>query len=111
MVFGLCATAAPAAEDTWFSGTLTTELANASVGAHSIVYIQGVGTANGFCVAKDTGFSGFGNTTSGTAGTQTCATSGGFASRTENGACCFHGWIGLPIVGSVAIHPTTRYDF
>lgn len=109
LAFG--ATTAHAASDFWYSGTLTTELANASTAAHSILYIQGVGTANGFCVAKDSGFAGFGNTTSGTAGVQACATSGGFAARSENGACCYHGWIGLPISGSVNIHPTTRYDY
>lgn len=109
LAFG--ATAAQAGSDFWFAGNLTFEQAVASTTSHSITFIQGVGTANGFCIAKDSGFAGSGNTTGGTAGVQTCATSGGFASRSENGACCFHGWIGLPIMATVNIHPATRYDF
>jgi 2-keto-3-deoxy-6-phosphogluconate aldolase len=111
LVLAFSAAAAHAGSDPWFSGNLTFEQAVASANAHSITYIQGVGTANGFCIAKDTGFAGLGNTTGGTAGVQTCATSGGFASRSENGACCFHGWIGNPVGGTINIHPSTRYDF
>lgn len=105
------ATVAHAAEDTWYSGGLSAEVAVASVGAHSIVYIQGVANANGFCIAKDQGFSGFGSTTAGTAGAQSCATSGGFVSRSENATCCYHGWIGNPLTGSITVSPSTRYDY
>jgi hypothetical protein len=111
VVFGVCATAAYAASDNWFSGGLSSGVAVASVGAHSIVYIQGVANANGFCVAKDQGFSGVGSAYAGTAGTQACATSGGFASRGEDGACCFHGWIGNKTAGGITVSSTTRYDY
>jgi hypothetical protein len=105
------ATAAHATDDTWFNGVLSSEVAVASVGAHSILSIQGFANANGFCIAKDTGFSGVGSTTNGTAGGQSCATSGGFVARTENGACCYHGWIGNPLAGSITVSPSTRYDY
>jgi hypothetical protein len=108
---GVSATAAYAASDFWFSGSLSSGVAVASVGAHSITYIQGVANANGFCVAKDQGFSGFGSASAATAGTQACATSGGFASRSENGACCYHGWIGNKTAGTITVDPATRYDY
>lgn len=110
MLFGCCATA-HATDDTWFSGSLSAEVAVASVGAHSILSIQGFANANGFCIAKDTGFSGLGSTTNGTAGGQSCATSGGFVARSENGTCCYHGWIGNPLTGTITVSPSTRYDY
>jgi 2-keto-3-deoxy-6-phosphogluconate aldolase len=111
VVFGVCATVAYGTSDFWFSGNLSSEVAVASTGAHSITYIQGVATSSNFCVAKDTGFAGLGSTTNPTAGTQACATSGGFASRSENGACCYHGWIGNYNNFTINVHPTTRYDY
>jgi hypothetical protein len=105
------ATAAHATDDTWFSGGLPSEVAVASVGAHSILAIQGFANANGFCIAKDVGFSGVGMTTTATAGVQSCATSGGFVSRTENGTCCYHGWIGNPLGFTITVNPSTRYDY
>jgi hypothetical protein len=111
IVFGVCATVAYGASDNWFSGSLSSGVAVASVGAHSIVYVQGVANANGFCVAKDQGFSGFGMANTATAGTQACASSGGFASISENGACCYHGWIGNKTGGTITVDPATRYDY
>jgi hypothetical protein len=105
------ATVAHAAHDTWFSGGLSPEAAVASNEAHSILSISGFANANGFCIAKDTGFAGLGSTTNGTAGGQSCATSGGFVARSENGACCFHGWIGNPLSISITVSPSTRYDY
>jgi hypothetical protein len=111
MVFGVCATMAYATSDNWFSGGLPSGVANASVGAHSIVYVQGVANASGFCVAKDQGFSGAGSAFASTAGAQACATSGGFASIGESGACCYHGWIGNKTGGTITVLSTTRYDY
>lgn len=111
VAFAVGATTAYATSDFWFSGGLSSEIAVASTGAHSIVYIQGVANANGFCVAKDQGFSGLGSTTNATAGAQACATSGGFVSRSENGACCYHGWIGNKTAGSITVDSSTRYDY
>jgi hypothetical protein len=105
------ATAAHATDDTWFSGGLSSEAAVASVGAHSIFLIQGFANANGFCIAKDLGFSGLGTTTTATAGGQSCATSGGFVARSENSACCYHGWIGNPLGFTITVSPSTRYDY
>jgi hypothetical protein len=110
-VFGVCATMAYATSDNWFSGNLSSGVAVASVGAHSIVYVQGVANANGFCVAKDQGFSGFGSASAATAGAQACATSGGFASIGESGACCYHGWIGNKTLGTIVVNSATRYDY
>lgn len=111
VLFGLSATAAYAASDFWFSGTLDAGLGFASADAHSITYIQGSADHNGFCVAKDQGLAGFGAASRSTAGTQACATSGGFASRTEDGACCYHGWIANKNGFSIAVSSTTRYDY
>jgi hypothetical protein len=111
VVFGVCAVTAYGASDFWYSGDLPPERAVASNDAHSIIYIQGSANANGFCIAKDTGFAGIGSTTNGTAGAQSCAVSGGFVSRSENGACCFHGWIGNPTGSTVVVGSSTRYDY
>jgi hypothetical protein len=111
VVLGCCATPAYATSDFWYNGGLTAEMAIASSGAHSIIYIQGVATNNSFCVAKDQGFAGIGSTTNATAGAQACATSGGFASRSENGTCCYHGWIGNYNNFTITAEPTTRYDY
>lgn len=111
VVFGVSATVAYAGSDNWFSGSLSPDVAVASGNAHSITYIQGVANANGFCVAKDLGFGGSGSSTTATAGVQACATSGGFASRGEDGTCCYHGWIGNKTSGTITVDPTTRYDF
>lgn len=111
IVFGLTATAAEAASDFWLAGTLDTHLGFASTEAHSITYIQGSADHNGFCVAKDTGLAGYATATRATAGTQACATSGGFASRTENGACCFHGWLANKNSFEISVNATTRYDY
>jgi hypothetical protein len=111
VVFGVCATVAYGASEAWFSGSLSPDVAVASVNAHSIVYIQGVANANGFCVAKDQGFAGLGSATTPTAGAQACATSGGFASRGEDGTCCYHGWIGNKTAGTITVSSATRYDY
>jgi hypothetical protein len=110
-VFGLSATVAYGASDFWFSGSLAAGWGVASNDAHSITYIQGVANANGFCVAKDQGLAGFGSASRTTAGTQACATSGGFASRSENGACCYHGWIANKTGGTITVDSSTRYDY
>ena len=110
-VFCLCATAAYSASDFWFSGPLSSGIGFASTDAHSITYIQGAGSVNGFCVAKDQGTAGFGPASRSTAGAQACATSGGFASRSENGACCYHGWIANKTGGGMTVYTSTRYDY
>ena len=112
VVFTLTTSAALAASDNWFSGTLAGTTGYASTGAHSVTYIQGVANANGFCVAKDQGITGYAGFVGGlTAGTQACATSGGFASRSENGACCYHGWIANKNEAEITVDPSTRYDY
>lgn len=110
-VFGLGATVAYAASDFWFSGPLTGGYGVASNDAHSITYIQGVANANGFCVAKDQGLAGLGTASRVPVGTEACATSGGFASRSESGACCYHGWIANKNGGGITVLSTTRYDY
>lgn len=110
-VFAISATVAFAGSDAWFSGSLSPMVAVASTEAHSIIYIQGSANANGFCIAKDTGFAGAGVTTNATDGAQSCATSGGFVSRGENGACCYHGWIGNYNGSAITVNNSTRYDY
>ncbi|WP_324909831.1 hypothetical protein [Baekduia sp.] len=111
VVFGVCATAAYGTSDFWFSGSLATNAGFASTDAHSITYIQGSADHNGFCVAKDQGLAGFDVATRATVGTQACASSGGFASRSEDGSCCYHGWIANKNTFAISVNSTTRYDY
>jgi hypothetical protein len=87
------ATVAIGGTDHFFGGTLPAGFGFAGANPHSINYIEGTANFNGFCVAKDTGLTGFDFATRAVAGARTCATSGQFAARYENGACCYHGWI------------------
>lgn len=110
-MFAASATVAYAASDAWFSGTLAAATGYASIDAHSITYIQGSASANGFCVAKDQGLAGYAPSSHTPVGTQACATSGGFASRSENGACCYHGWIVNNNGSEITVGSSTRYDY
>jgi hypothetical protein len=109
--YAVFATSAHAATDPWFSGTLSSGLGFASTGAHSINYIQGVGNSSGFCIAKDTGLAGYDVAGRSVAGTRSCAPSSGFVSRTENSACCYHGWIDNSTAGNILIYPSTYYAY
>jgi hypothetical protein len=109
-LFAVFATAAFAASDFWFSGGLPSGSGFASTAAHSINYIQGSGNLNGFCVAKDQGISGY-DTAWRNVGTRACATSGGFASRSENSACCYHGWVDNQTGSTITLNGATRYDY
>jgi hypothetical protein len=111
VVFAVFATAAYAVDDPWFSGSRGAGLGFASTGAHSITYIEGTANFNGFCVAKDTGLSGYGSSSRTPAGTPSCASSGGFANRTENGACCYHGWISNPLGFAITVNSSTHYSY
>jgi hypothetical protein len=111
VVFAVFATAAYATANHWFSGSLGAGLGFASAAANSITYIEGTANFNGFCVAKDTGLSGYGLSSRTPAGTPSCASSGGFANRTENGACCYHGWISNPLAGAITVDPSTHYSY
>lgn len=111
IVFAVFATAAYASSDYWLSGTLASGFGFASTAAHSMTYIQGSATNNGFCVAKDQGLAGYDVASRNVAGTRTCATSGGFASRSENGSCCYHGWADNGTGSSMSFYSTTRYDY
>jgi hypothetical protein len=111
LVCAAFATAAYATSDPWFSGNMAAGLGYASSGAHSISYIQGSADSNGFCVAKDQGISGYDSASRSVAGTRTCATSGGFASRTENSSCCFHGWADNGTGSAIVFFTTTHYDY
>jgi hypothetical protein len=110
-VFAVFATAAFATSDAWYASTMASGLGNASVGAHSITYIQGSADHNGFCVAKDQGITGYDSASRNVAGTRTCASSGGFVSRSENGACCYHGWADNSTASSITFNSSTRYDY
>lgn len=111
VAFALAATSAFATNDNWFSGTLPAGFGFDSTGAHSIVYIEGTANANGFCVAKDQGLAGYDFATRSVAGARACATSGGFAARTENGVCCYHGWIDNDLGGAISVDPSTHYSY
>jgi hypothetical protein len=110
-VFVAFATAAYAGSDYWYATTMNAGVGNASVGAHSITYIQGSANLNGFCVAKDQGITGNAPANRAVAGMRTCAASGGFASRSENGACCFHGWADNQTAVTITFNNTTHYDY
>jgi hypothetical protein len=110
-VVAVFAPAAHAGTDHWYATTLNAGLGYASVDAHSITYIQGAANLNGFCVAKDQGITGYDVATRSVAGGRTCATSGGFASRSENGACCYHGWIDNQTGSAIAVNSSTYYSF
>jgi hypothetical protein len=110
-VVAVFAPAAHAGTDHWYATTLNASFGYASVEAHSITYIQGSANVNGFCVAKDQGITGYAAATRSVAGTRTCATSGGFASRLENGACCYHGWIDNQTGGPIVVNSSTYYSF
>lgn len=115
VLIGVLAVLAPSAlatDDHWFSGTLTPGFGYASTGsAHSIEYIQGSGNFNGFCIAKDQGTTGFGPASHVPVGTQSCATSGGFVSRTENATCCYRGWISNGTANDLVVDTTTFYRY
>jgi len=111
VVFGACVATAYAGSDHWFANNLASGLGYASSEAHSITYIEGDASANGFCVAKDTGLSGYGSSSRTPAGTPACASSGGFASRSENGACCYHGWIANGTGATITVYSATHYSY
>ena len=103
--------AALAGSDHWFSGTLVIGYGYASTEAHSMTYIEATGDHNGFCVAKDTGTAGYASATKTTAGSRTCSASGGFASRSENGACCYHGWLDNNTGNNIVFDSSTHYSY
>ena len=111
VAFALGATAAFAGADHWFSGTLAAGFGYASSEAHSINYIEATGNHNGFCVAKDTGLTGFDFASRSVAGTRTCASSGGFASRTEDSSCCYHGWVDNGTGSNTVFDTSTHYSY
>lgn len=110
-LFAVFATAAFAASDFWFSGGMPAGSGFASTAAHSVTYIQGSANLNGFCVAKDQGLAGYDTAWRNVAGARACATSGGFASRSENGTCCYHGWADNQTGGTITFNGATRYDY
>ena len=109
-LLGMTATALATA-DHWFSGTLVHGFGYASTGAHSIVYIEATGDHNGFCIAKDTGLTGYDVASRLTAGPRTCASSGGFAASTEDGSCCYHGWVDNSTSGDIIFDASTHYSY
>jgi hypothetical protein len=110
-VFTAVAAAAYAGTDHWYASAMAAGVGNASVEAHSITYIQGSANLNGFCVAKDQGITGNAPATRAVAGLRTCATSGGFASRSENSACCYHGWADNQTAATITFNSSTYYDY
>lgn len=109
--FALSAGLAYGASDAWFSGALSTDLGIASTAAHSIVYVQGSANANGFCVGKVQGFAGIGAWNATTTGGVACAVSGGFAAVTQDGTCCYHGWISNHTGITITVNSATHYDY
>ena len=108
-VFGMTtATAWGATTDYFFpTATLPSGFGYAGVGFHSITYIQGHATFNGFCIAKDQGLVGYDFATRTVVGTRSCATSGGFVMRFENGNCCYHGWIDNDLTFTLTVFADT----
>jgi len=100
-----------AGSDHWFSGTLVQGYGYASTEAHSINYIEATGNHNGFCVAKDTGLAGYDSASRTTAGARSCSSSGGFAARSENGACCYHGWVDNGTSNDIVFDTSTHYSY
>jgi hypothetical protein len=111
VLFAMLSAIAAATADHWFSGTLANGTGFASTDAHSIEYIEGTGNHGGFCIAKDQGTAGDGPSSHPTTGTQSCAPSSGFISRTENATCCYHGWIDNPTGTGMTIDPSTHYSY
>jgi hypothetical protein len=110
-VMAIGATSASAGIDYWFSSTLNAGFGFASVDAHSINYIEGDANYNGFCIAKDQGISGYAPASHTPVGTVACASSGGFVARTENGACCYHGWIANGLGNAISVYSSTHYSY
>jgi hypothetical protein len=102
---------AVATADHYFSGTLVAGRGWAGSEAHSVTYIEGDADANGFCVAKDQGLSGYDSANRSVVGTRACASSSGFASRSEDGACCYHGWIDNRTASSMIVATTTHTTY
>jgi hypothetical protein len=105
------AATALATPDHWFSGTLVQGFGYASTNAHSITYIEATGNHNGFCIAKDTGTAGYASATKTTAGPRSCASSGGFTFRNEDGSCCYHGWVDNSTSNDIIFDTSTHYDY
>lgn len=97
-----------AGADHYFSGTLVAGRGWDGTEAHSVTYVEGDANANGFCVAKDQGSTGYASASKSVSGTRACASSAGFASRSEDGSCCYHGWIdnqtGSDMIVATATH-------
>jgi hypothetical protein len=100
-----------AGTDHFFSGTLVSGRGWAGTEAHSVTYIEGDADSNGFCVAKDQGTTGYASATKLTSGVRACASSSGFASRTEDGSCCYHGWIDNSTANSMIISTATHTTY
>jgi hypothetical protein len=112
VVFALSASVAYATNVNWFSGVLATGLGYAGdSSAHSVNYIEGTANFNGFCVAKDQGLVGYAASSRTPAGTQACASSGGFANRSENSTCCYRGWIANKNGFDITVDPSTRWAY
>lgn len=107
----LCAAAtALAGVDHWFSGTLLQESGYASTSSNPITYIEATGNHNGFCIAKDSS-SGFGTASKLTSGPRTCASSGGFANRNENGTGSYHAWVDNQTSNDIVFDTSTHYSW
>jgi hypothetical protein len=100
-----------AGADHYFSGTLVSGRGWAGSEAHSVTYVEGDADTNGFCVAKDQGITGYAASSRAVAGTRACASSGGFASRNEDGSCCYHGWIDNGTGGSMIVSTATHTSY
>jgi hypothetical protein len=110
LALAIGSSAAFAATDAFFqTGILTHGFGYASPGIHSINYIQGTGVIGGFCSAKDSGSPGVDFATRTVSGARTCATSGRFAARVENGFCCYRGWIDNDNIWDETIDPVATY--
>jgi hypothetical protein len=103
--------AALAGTDHFFDGTLVAGRGWAGTEAHSVTYIEGAANANGFCVAKDQGITGYDAANRSVVGTRACATGGGAASRNEDGSCCYHGWIDNQTGSSMIIATSTHTTY
>jgi hypothetical protein len=100
-----------AGADHYFSGTLVSGRGWDGTEAHSVTYVEGDADTNGFCVAKDQGSTGYSSAGKSVSGTRACASSAGFAARTEDGSCCYHGWIDNQTGGSMIVSTATHTSY
>jgi len=100
-----------ATTDHWFSGSLGKDLAYASVGAHSVTYVEGDAYNDLICIGAETGNAGSYYDAPFFSDCQAQSVSG-VAHSYYSGSCCFHATViyGGP-AASKTILSATHYDY